>query len=223
MNCILKCITSGAYLIKRLVIIFVVCTCVAAPSRAVNFMCPFPSIPPEGTKASVKLPDKQTAHAGNASAIALEGLQSFFSAIRQRELGNQSGYNELSIQAGNKLLESAKVFSSMEIKNKRYDLQFIRSIPTTKTGLPPVHNTAAAVNFLLKQIGATPPNSLVRTSDLITAARNATVSFAGQILKASGYSANDPQFESIRYRLANYVRFGDLLSRIGSATYFSLK
>ena len=220
MNYTLKCTTRGARLTRCSFVALMAFTFVSAPAHAVNFMCPIPSTPPDGTRLVVELPAKQTNIARDASSNALKGLEVFFSAIRQRELGNREAYKALSNQAAVHLLKSAKLFTTIELAGRSYDRIYAISIDSISNGPPGVQNTTRTLLNLLNLIGAKAPDKPTLTSHLILAAGNATKSLGQQIDQAADYSLSDPRFESVRYRLSIYVLLGDLLSRIGTATYF---
>ena len=217
MNSIWKCTTNGVRRFKQLVAIATVLTIswLGAPAQALNFLCPYTHTLPQGIDPRVEYSDEVIDEARAASAEALLGLQAFFSAIRERELGNEMAYAEMATESANRLSVSADLFLSAQeaLRNHPSDLEFNTSLPGFDG------NTAELVAAVLHNLQVDAPSPLFKTSDLLMAASSATSQFGDDIRVAAGLSLDNPDFASIRSQLTQYVWLGDLLSRIGAATY----
>ena len=216
-----KCTKAGVKALLYSVAILVTLVGFSRLVHASNFMCQYPSIPPEGTGSVIEQPEDLKEQTRHASATILEGLSSFILAMsaRERMPNDLEEYMELSEAAAQTLSDAAEVLVSIDLSGKPSDLEFVTSLPSTEF-LVGVDDTREQVRAIVRGIGGEDFDSLTHTSDLNSVAASATAALAAEIEMGIEYTSDDPRFARLRQRFSDYVWLGDLLSRIGDATYF---
>ena len=226
-----RCIKAGVRLPSHLTVALSAFVLLSASAYASNFMCQYPSTPPEGQEPVVDQPEEVKAAASEASQEALEGIVLLFEAMLMRERGDLDAYREVSEQAAEVLETAAISFESIPLADRESDLSFVRhltwapQVVDSEDGSGSIasgdtFDTRLHVSNLVMQISGSHPEPMERVSDLNIAVSRATAALAMNVREATEYDLSDPRFAAVRHQYAIYVYLGDVTSRIGDATYF---